>query len=324
MTRVTASAPGKVIVTGEYAVLDGAPAVCMAVNRRARVTISAATEPGVVVSAPGFLPAPIAFSSVKDSFADLPLLAAVWQKLPEAPTKNLKIELDSQAFQTAAGEKIGAGSSAAVAVALTAAIERFAGTQSDVFGTALDAHHAFQGGSGSGADIACSFAGGVIEYRKLGSEIAGLSWPRDLNYTLLWSGQSADTAAQIEKLGATKSRSSRANLSNAASEIAEAWKGGDTATIISGLKNYSDALRLFDADHQLGIFGAGHAELADAAASGDVVYKPCGAGAGDLGIAVASSEPALQEFVSVARNRHYQPVDLKIDATGVELEGAKE
>ena len=39
ISRVTASAPGKVVLSGEYAVLSGAPAICMAVNRRATVTI---------------------------------------------------------------------------------------------------------------------------------------------------------------------------------------------------------------------------------------------------------------------------------------------
>ena len=35
MTEVTASAPGKIMLGGEYAVIDGAEAVLMAVDRRA-------------------------------------------------------------------------------------------------------------------------------------------------------------------------------------------------------------------------------------------------------------------------------------------------
>ena len=44
MNGIRASAPGKVIVAGEYAVLHGAPAVAMAIDRRAHVTIDATVE----------------------------------------------------------------------------------------------------------------------------------------------------------------------------------------------------------------------------------------------------------------------------------------
>ncbi len=48
MTTVTASAPGKVILSGEYAVLDGAPAISMAVNRRAVVTLTTVGDDNTV------------------------------------------------------------------------------------------------------------------------------------------------------------------------------------------------------------------------------------------------------------------------------------
>ena len=51
---VIASAPGKVILCGEYAVLDGAPAICMAVDRRARVEITEIDGDISDVSAPGY------------------------------------------------------------------------------------------------------------------------------------------------------------------------------------------------------------------------------------------------------------------------------
>ena len=38
-TSIVATAPGKVVLSGEYAVLDCAPAICMAINYRARATI---------------------------------------------------------------------------------------------------------------------------------------------------------------------------------------------------------------------------------------------------------------------------------------------
>ena len=47
MNAVTATAPGKVVICGEYAVLDGATAIAAAVDRRAVVRAIDAPEPPV-------------------------------------------------------------------------------------------------------------------------------------------------------------------------------------------------------------------------------------------------------------------------------------
>ena len=64
--------------------------------------------------------------------------------------------------------------------------------------------------------------------------------------------------------------------------------------------------------------------MADAAASGSVVYKPCGAGGGDLGIVLATSESALDDFVEMASRSHFEKLDLAIDETGVDVPGVEE
>lgn len=322
MTRVTASAPGKVIVSGEYAVLDGAPAICMAVNRRARVSIVAADASRHTVAAPGYLAKPRSFASIEESANVLPLLAAVWRRMPMSQQGYFDIELDSRSFRAAAGTKLGVGSSAAIAVALVAALDRIAAASSNVGDTAAEAHREMQGGTGSGVDVACSVAGNVIQYRMRGRESQALAWPAGLHYALLWSGRSADTATQLEKLAGTDSKASRAGLGEAANAVAAAWQDSEVSNIVTALRDYTDSLRRFDIDHRLGIFDAGHAELADVAATGEVIYKPCGAGGGDLGMAVSASKTALAEFVAVAEGRNFEPLDLEIDVDGVEAEGS--
>ena len=52
MMQVIASAPGKLVLLGEYAVLEGAPALVMAINRRARVRMTAQSDGTCEVSAP--------------------------------------------------------------------------------------------------------------------------------------------------------------------------------------------------------------------------------------------------------------------------------
>ena len=109
MTRVSSSAPGKVVLAGEYVVLDGAPAVSMAVNRRAVVTLDAADELSVR-------------SKGLDGSTDLRLFDNVRHALRSDKWCGAAC-LDTRAFSDAnAGIKYGIGSSAALAVALAQAL----------------------------------------------------------------------------------------------------------------------------------------------------------------------------------------------------------
>ena len=54
MTVVEASAPGKIIIAGEYAVLSDAHAISMAVDQRARVTIKKHKEKTHILTTSGY------------------------------------------------------------------------------------------------------------------------------------------------------------------------------------------------------------------------------------------------------------------------------
>ena len=54
--RIIASAPGKIVVTGEYAVLVGAPALVAALDRRARCTMEDTDAGGWTFTTHGFAP----------------------------------------------------------------------------------------------------------------------------------------------------------------------------------------------------------------------------------------------------------------------------
>ncbi len=170
---VSARAPGKVVLSGEYAVLDAAPAVCMAVDRHAYATISRAGDDCHIVSAPGYSDSCGRFRIIDGDFEwlagrdEFSLLEHAWRAADFRSDDNLSFQLDTREFQDVeTGVKIGLGSSAALMVALVAAIGEIATTELDHRDLALAAHRDLQGGIGSGVFVACSSAGGLIEYIK--------------------------------------------------------------------------------------------------------------------------------------------------------------
>ena len=321
MTGVSASAPGKLVLCGEYAVLDGAPAVCMAVNRRAKVKVTNFDGESHRVSAPGYSSiegrfvidgSTVAWSQGED---DYHIVDAVWRSVAPVAAGALSIELDTKAFvDEASGKKIGIGSSAALTVALTAALLQ----SGDVLEPALHAHRLFQHGAGSGADIATSVSGGLIQYSRQTATVSSLRWPVGLAYRPIWSGVPANTRVKLETLEKTGYRASRTALFKAAENMADAWRSA--ANVMSQYPAYIEALQQFSVDHDLGIFDAGHEQLVTDAAAAGLVYKPCGAGGGDVGILLGHSDEQLNDFMTGREASGYQILGFEREPDGVLLE----
>lgn len=322
--KVTASAPGKVVLSGEYAVLDGAPAICMAVNRRARVELTIIDAEFSEVTAPGFTDAIGRFKSNgngiqwQDGQASFEVVDAVWSVLDAGSADARAINLDTTEFiDSATEQKIGIGSSAAIAVALCAAAMNSADV-AVLSSLAQRAHANLQKGAGSGVDIACSLSGGLIEYRMEGASVTALEWPEGLSYRLLWTGVAASTHEKLSKLAASDSKSSRTRLVSAAERMAVAWRSNDAKQVIAEYRDYCEQLYQFSGDHDLGIFDAGHAELWRAAGTAGLIYKPCGAGGGDIGILLGTDDAELDAFI--ARHAENSSVlDCEMSPTGVRI-----
>ena len=299
MTRV-ASAPGKIVLAGEYAVLWDAPAVCMAVNRRAVATVKRRTDGECHVSTPGFLGA--------DRYRIL-------DAITEGARPPCDIELDTSAFMSE-GRKTGIGSSAALTVALLAALEG----SDDVYEAAMGAHRRLQQGAGSGIDIAAAVHGGLLEYRMAQRSVTRLEWPAGLAFRTIWTGVPASTEAQLSRLAGQPPRPSRSALLRAASRICKAWHSGSADEILVEYVGYIGVLRQFSVDHDLGIFDAGHDELTDAAMVDDLVYKPAGAGGGDVGMLFGRDEADLDAFLERRADLVRGVLPCELDEHGVRLE----
>ena len=295
-----ASAPGKIVLAGEYAVLWGAPAICMAVDRRAVVTLGSRTDGECRVTTPGFGGA--------DRFR-------VIDAVTGGARPPCDIELDTSAFMSG-GRKTGIGSSAALTVALLAAL----GGRSDVYGEALDAHRRLQQGAGSGVDVAAAVHGGLFEYEMPAGEVRRLAWPDDLVFRVIWTGVPSSTEAQLARLAQSASRPSRSALLLAAPRIRDAWRAGDADGILTEYVGYIGVLRQFSVDHDLGIFDAGHEELTDAAMVEGLVYKPAGAGGGDVGTLFGRSDADLDAFVERQADLIGGVLPCRLEPQGVRLE----
>ena len=325
MRAITTSAPGKIVISGEYAVLDGAPAIAAAVTPRARVTIRDAEGPDHVVTANGDQSTRTKFRIVPDDIEWLSggegfgIVESVWRVVCSSPSVPLAIDIDTTEFFAATSNtKLGLGSSAAATTALTAALLATSDSTDSVLEAALDAHRQFQQGVGSGIDVACSASGGLIRYRVIDAEPIALTWPTDLEYAVFWSGVAASTTQRLESLSQQAPKQSRVLLDAAATQAAAAWEAGLSADILAAMRAYTETLQQFSVDHDLGIFDAGHAELAEAANDG-VLYKPCGAGGGDVGLALATSKDALADFTTRAVAAGFVAMDVSIEPDGYQV-----
>jgi len=144
--RVTASAPGKLVWLGEYAVLEGAPALVLAVNRRARVRL---------VEDNGRAAGHAADGAGDDGWHVEPhvvdAVARVLECDPHTATGGLRAEVDSQALFSRTGVarvKLGLGSSAALTVAMAGALCALSGRALPSIDALIRAHRRGQGGRG--------------------------------------------------------------------------------------------------------------------------------------------------------------------------------
>lgn len=297
--QIEASAPGKIVLTGEYAVLAGAPALVAAVDRRVVCRLAVRRHGGWRFQSKGY--AAERTLTKADVYAAPPNTVAgvARQVLPEADAPaHLEIAIDSSACYRR-GQKLGVGSSAATVTALAAALHALRGatpTLSDL----IDIHAAFQGG-GSGLDVAAAFAGGVIRYQQRRAVPAPL--PEGLGQLAVFCGEGTATAGRLAAFDAWRGNGTPAALRRLIDAAATVFGRLDEAGgFVEAYGDYADALERFDHTAKLGIFGPRHRRIRDLAARAGVCYKPCGAGGNDIGLAFSANAAAMADFEHLVRS----------------------
>jgi phosphomevalonate kinase len=353
MMEVSASAAGKLVLLGDYAVLEGAPALVMAVNRKARVRIVAKAGSVAEVSAPdmniglaqfkiGADGKPEWLCSAEDAarlrLVDQTLRGLLHEGLAPPPGRAFSLHLDtSEFFDTGVDgrAKLGLGSSAALTVALASAMAVFVGRGPAVANRRvwlehlLQLHREFQGGHGSGVDVAAGLIGGVISYRLLeggAPRFEPVQWPAAVKTLFVWSGKSASTSNFLDRLAQWRSghgaeyAAQMRGLGEIAGAAAEAAMHNRSAALVDAAGAYASALRAFGNACGLEIFSPEHIRLTELSAAAGVGYKPCGAGGGDFGVVFTLDPERLAQAERSITAAGFRCVPLAIDEQGLQLE----
>lgn len=291
-TSIITSAPGSLMLLGEHAVLHGHQALVCAVDQFITVRLSK-NESRIlrINSALGQYEAPL--DNLKDHASFRFVLQAVRQHLNHLPS-GVDLQIDSEFSST-----IGLGSSAAVTVAIHAALARFCGcrfNRETIFTQALKTVHTVQG-RGSGADLAAAVFGGVVGYTtKPSFDPVALSLP----LTAVYCGYKTPTPEVIQRVEALRAADPQKyetiyeEMNSSACSALKSLKDGNLAAFGAVLNQNQELME------RMGVNTPELAEIVEALQQADGIYgaKISGSGLGDCAVGVGRSElPGLSYSV---------------------------
>ena len=225
MPALEASAPGKLVLAGEYAVLAGAPSLVAAVDRFAIARLAPPVSRdaaawhfqglGFAVSSRHTLESILDASVPLDPNDPARYVRALTPNAidPGRLPENLDVTLDTRGFfdaSTAASGaasppvKLGIGSSAAVLVAFAQALAAWTALDAVGLDTLHAAHHALQGGVGSGVDIAAAYHGGVLRFQD--GTANRVEMAPEVHFSFVFTGTSTSTADMILRVDAWRQK----------------------------------------------------------------------------------------------------------------------
>jgi len=305
-----ASAPAKVMLFGEYAVLEGHRAIAMCLDRR----ISCRVERGggrLEVRAPGvFEPSIDLPDNVLEEVAcPDPRLQLLWPLLRRhAGSSGLSLHFESEFPPT-----WGLGSSSASSLAAVAAL---AGPGPERFGEVLAAQRKFQG-SASGYDVATQLLGGFVLYRGGATpKMERLDVPA-MDWLLAWTGSKVATGPMIGKVRERfgTGHSLYTHIGALAEVAVELLCGGHRRALGEALNEGHGLLT------QLGAVPQELGERVERLQADSSIFgaRMTGAGGGDSILLLVSDRAAASAAV---RASGLEVLDLRPEAEGLRMESA--
>lgn len=336
MNKIIVSAPGKLMLLGEHAVVYGRPCIVTAVGQRMKATVEITTEPNFELQAPDVKVTDYK-RSLRAGFNDPALKKAIEDvgvgdipkgaRFVEVAVKNF---LDKYPFgggvkvttESQFSSEFGFGSSSASTVCVIKALSEITGTNLDqkaifdlAYKTVLDIQ-----GKGSGFDVAAATFGGTLYYVIGGKVIEPLnieSLPLIVGYT----GIKFDTVALINEVS-KKAEKYPQVIENVYSQIEKLVEQAKVALLNKDWQSLGELMNFNEG--YLATLGVEGKKLADtiyaAREAGAWGAKLSGAGIGDCMIALPSAQgkPAIEKAITKAGG---QVIDIETNVEGVRIEG---
>jgi len=329
LMKVESTAPGKIFLSGEYLVLDGALATIMSTKQRVKVTIEDIVDIDNIF-----------YCSINDQhfpfnvdnnyqinwleknpdefglFLDLSI-----KRMRIKPNNSLfTIDTNDLYFQ---GNKIGLGSSAAISVAILNAMNNFYDiklSEYEIINNSIELHKMHQGKNGSGLDVISSYADSKLiecDTNMLKDEKWNtLIWPENLLINGILTSHESSTSSMIEKYNFAKKKDSTHfknfyfQMRRILNKFSKAWRIGDTSDILNLLKKQSILMKQLDNDFEIGIYTEEHKNISELAESLGLFYKPSGAGGGDLGFVISDDLLKMRQFQRIMRKIKHPIIEL--------------
>jgi len=324
----SASAPGKMVLIGEYAVTRGLPALSIAVNRRVTASRTSAPTQQHTVSSSMLEGQLFSFDKNQNNYhwnqTPAKSVQDFVEHLPWPPTQKgvsgIALELDSQQFflsNQGKYQKTGVGSSAALMLAACSVLDKNSERASQ-------SHFQLQQQAGSGIDLATSLHGGLICFQQK-HEVKLLTPPANFYWQAVWTGESAKTQDFLQAFNSWIKREPaqwKLKKHQAASLIAEAIRavGNNNGIILTAcIRAYGEWLRELSDNIQMPVYTPAFEKIREMSLKTDCAWKPSGAGGGDIGIICAASRHNLTEISRTISDAGYKILDLEVDTEGLKV-----
>ena len=314
---ITITAPGKLMLAGEYAVLEGAPALVCAVSVRARATWQAHDA-----------------ATMRHEVAQTSAICNAAGYASHEGNSALSVHVETPGFGRE-NAKFGLGSSGAAAAVCAAAyvVERYGeeaaeARRDEIFELARSGHRAVAP-LGSGTDVAASVYGGYLRVTRVGAslDIAQVHPGAKAFISVVWTGTSARTSDFVSAVAAFATRDPHAyhaivreQLCAASQAFIAAFLSGNLTELVQATREHARVEAILGAHAGIAIVDANALKIGSIAESCDGASKPSGAGGGDISLGIFSSDSAQKRFENACAREGFELLSLSLGEQGVRVE----